>query len=228
LPAAISAPTPISSLVHSSTLVTAGILLISKFIFVIRFKIIITIIIISLISIFFSRILACFEKDFKKIVAFSTLRQIGFILMSFSINFFYICFFHLFTHAYFKRILFFSVGNILHNINNNQDKRIYNKTIYTSFFNINILIVTMLSIRGFLFLSGFFRKEIVVENIIIKNNSIIYFFYIFSIILTILYSFKIFINIFILNNKRINKTEKSQSFIINIVISFFFSIFLRN
>jgi NADH-ubiquinone oxidoreductase chain 5 len=114
LPAAIAAPTPVRSLVHSSTLVTAGIYLIIRFFKIIIFKKIFFFIgVMGLITIFFSGLLANLEMDFKKIIAISTLSQLGLILFSLSIGLKNIGFLHIITHALFKSMLFLSCGSLL-------------------------------------------------------------------------------------------------------------------
>lgn len=223
----MSAPTPISSLVHSSTLVTAGILLFVKIVLLINIKISNVLFFISLISLILRSIICYIEKDFKKLVAFSTLSQISYILIAISINYVYMCFFHLYMHAYFKSILFFSVGNILHNMQNIQDKRQYNKILIMSNYNTIIIILSLISIRGLIFISGFFRKEMVIECIFFKNNNYLFFIFIISISLTIIYSFNIFYNFFLISQIKINLLNKSQIFFLNILFCFFFSVFLR-
>ena len=115
LPAAIAAPTPVSSLVHSSTLVTAGVFLLfrhlrdliySRFYSVLLF--------IGLRTITIARIAALNEKDMKKIVALSTLRQLGLIVLRLGSGWIFISFFHLIIHAFFKAIIFIRVGNLIH------------------------------------------------------------------------------------------------------------------
>ena len=189
----MSAPTPISSLVHSSTLVTAGILLIRKFPTIIPNTLKTSIFIIIILSLCLSRCIGIFTKDFKKIVAYSTLSQISIILLCICINLKSLSMFHLYTHAFFKRLLFFSVGNIIHNNNNSQEYRSYSNCFKSRNFNCIVIIISLLSISSLIFISGFYRKECIIENFLNKNISffipLVYF--IFS--LTIIYCIKIFI-----------------------------------
>jgi len=121
LPLAIAAPTPVSSLVHSSTLVTAGIYLIIRFneIFL-NFSFLNYLIVISCLTILISGLNAIFEFDLKKIIAFSTLRQIRFIFIILCLGKIDMCFFYLLIHALFKSIIFLRSGILILNINNNK------------------------------------------------------------------------------------------------------------
>jgi len=122
LPAAIAAPTPVSSLVHSSTLVTAGVFLI------IRFNIVLVssfsfLLVLSTITLILSGIMALLEWDMKKLIAYSTLSQLGFIVVSFSLGLVLLCFFHLVCHALFKAAIFIFTGVVIHNNRRRQDFR---------------------------------------------------------------------------------------------------------
>lgn len=124
LPAAIAAPTPVSTLVHSSTLVTAGIYVLFRFsdLFsegILNYLVVCT----SIITFTLSSIAAVVEVDLKKVVALSTLRQLGVILFGLSMQLPMVCFFHLITHAYFKSIIFLCVGVLIFVRGGTQDYR---------------------------------------------------------------------------------------------------------
>lgn len=193
LPAAIAAPTPVSALVHSSTLVTAGVYLL------IRFNILLEnswlgqfLLLLSGLTIFIAGLGANFEFDLKKIIALSTLRQLGLIIRILSIGFFKLAFFHLLTHALFKALLFMCAGAIIHNINNSQDIRLIGGLrihipLTSACFN-----VSNLALCGIPFLAGFYSKDIILEVVIIRNINIFSFFlYFFSTGLTVCYSFRL-------------------------------------
>jgi len=157
------APTPTSSLVHSSTLVTSGLFLIIKFYYFINFHhLIILCLLISIVTLILRGLNSLIEIDFKKIVAFSTLIQISFILLSLVINFIRFSYFHILSHAFFKSLLFLMVGILIHRNFNQQDFRIFFKgnNICLSI----IINVSLLSLIGLIFFSGFYRKDLILEK----------------------------------------------------------------
>lgn len=193
LPAAIAAPTPVSALVHSSTLVTAGVYLL------IRFNILIVdssfrkfLLLIGGLTIFIAGLSANFEFDLKKIIALSTLRQLGLIIRILSIGFPKLAFFHLLTHALFKALLFICAGVVIHNIKNSQDIRDMGSLIKFIPFTSICLNVANLALCGIPFLAGFYSKDLILESVLISNlNLISFFIYFFSTGLTVCYSFRL-------------------------------------
>lgn len=194
LPAAIAAPTPVSALVHSSTLVTAGVYLLIRFnnllVDSIIFKILLMI---SGMTIFISGIAANFEFDLKKIIALSTLSQLGLIIRILRIGYFDLAFFHLITHATFKALLFICAGVVIHLINDIQDIRfiggINNFIPLTSLcFN-----VSNLALCGIPFLAGFYSKDLILEIRCLYNlNILVFILYYLSTGLTVSYSIRLF------------------------------------
>lgn len=174
LPAAIAAPTPVSALVHSSTLVTAGVFLVIRLSGLFRGGILRDVIIIfSVITIFIAGVGAIFEIDLKKIIALSTLRQLGLIIIILSLGKYEIAFFHLITHALFKAILFLCAGVIIHGLGGWQDIRILAGIFKVRPFLTIIIVLGRMSLFGFPFLSGFYSKDIILEIIYIINNRIL-------------------------------------------------------
>lgn len=178
LPAAIAAPTPVSALVHSSTLVTAGVFLFIRFFNYLNnyywFRNFI--LYVSIITTIISGVCAIFEYDIKKIIALSTLSQLGVIIISLSINIPMLALFHLYTHAMFKALLFVCGGNIIHAFEGKQDIRqisnVFNLIPVTSIF----LIISKIALCGLPFLAGFYSKDLIIERLIIGNINIIIFF----------------------------------------------------
>ena len=216
LPAAIAAPTPVSALVHSSTLVTAGVYLLIRFRAIIIFSSIFKLLmIISIITIIIAGISAIWENDFKKIIALSTLSQLGVIIITIRVSISNLAFFHLLSHAYFKAILFICAGHSIHLIKDYQDIRTMGRRITSMTFMVNIIIVANLSLCGLPFLRGFYSKDLILEMVLIIDNRILYFIIvIIATLLTVSYSFRIIILL-------ISKPNHSECFFINYNIDFF-------
>lgn len=171
LPAAMAAPTPVSSLVHSSTLVTAGVYLIIRFypslslyqgLFYFLFYV-------GVVTTLMAGLSALYENDLKKVVAFSTLRQLGLMFMGLGLTMPLLSFFHLITHALFKALLFICAGTIIHCMGNNQDMRLMGSLWLV----IPVVCVSMnvanLALCGFPFVAGFYSKDLVVESSVYIN-----------------------------------------------------------
>lgn len=199
LPMAIAAPTPVSALVHSSTLVTAGVYLLFRFNrLLVTFRVRkITLLYISVFTIFISGLIANFEIDLKKIIALSTLRQLGLIIMTLRLGLKFLSFYHLLTHAVFKSLLFICAGIIIHYISNNQDIRFYGKLNEFIPFTMIRFYISRLALIGFPFIAGFYSKDLIIERIYIINlNLFIKILIILSIILTVSYSLRLIYYIF--------------------------------
>ena len=193
LPAAIAAPTPVSALVHSSTLVTAGVYLLIRFHFLfINYYFSIFLLLISGLTIFISGLGANFEFDLKKIIALSTLRQLGLIMSILSIRYYMLAFFHLLTHALFKALLFLCAGAIIHNIINFQDIRFIGGLLKQIPLTSICFNTANLALCGIPFLAGFYSKDLILE--IVSLSYINYFrfiIYFLSTGLTVIYSFRL-------------------------------------
>jgi len=170
LPAAMAAPTPVSALVHSSTLVTAGVYLIIRFFSPIfqAEKASFIIASISRITIFFSALSGIFETDFKKIIALSTLSQLGFIIFRISQGIKICGFFHLITHAIFKSLLFICAGAIIVLRGHNQDIRRLPK--FNNLVVQRCFIIARIALIRTPFLVGFYSKDLILE-ILFQNQS---------------------------------------------------------
>nr|YP_010249782.1 NADH dehydrogenase subunit 5 [Rheocricotopus villiculus]QTT60913.1 NADH dehydrogenase subunit 5 [Rheocricotopus villiculus] len=193
LPAAMAAPTPVSALVHSSTLVTAGVYLL------IRFNILFTdtfmgkfLLLIGGLTMFMAGVAANFEFDLKKIIALSTLSQLGLMMSILAMGFPKLAFFHLLTHALFKALLFMCAGAVIHNMKNSQDIR--DMGVLTNFmpFTTSCLNVANLALCGMPFLAGFYSKDLILEVVMQSSMNLFSFFlYFFSTGLTVCYSFRL-------------------------------------
>nr|ALO77229.1 NADH deshydrogenase subunit 5 [Phycosecis limbata] len=192
LPAAMAAPTPVSSLVHSSTLVTAGVYLLIRFNFSFSEEMKFFLLFISSLTMFMSGLGANFEFDLKKIIALSTLSQLGLMLSILSLGDYKLSFFHLLTHALFKALLFMCAGNVIHNLINCQDIRFMGGLVNHMPLTCTYLNICNLSLCGLPFLSGFYSKDLIVEWMSMNYlNIYIYLIFYISIGLTVCYSFRL-------------------------------------
>lgn len=220
LPIAISAPTPVSALVHSSTLVTAGVYLLFRFNnLLIRFEIRKLLLYISVFTIFIAGLIANFEIDLKKIIALSTLRQLGLIIIILRLGLKFLAFYHLLTHAVFKSLLFICAGIIIHFIDNNQDIRFYGKLSEFIPFTIIRFYISSMALIGFPFIAGFYSKDLIIERIYIINfNIFIIIFIILSISFTVSYSLRLIYYIFFREFKWVRLNNIKENLLINISI----------
>lgn len=193
LPAAIAAPTPVRALVHSSTLVTAGVYLLIRFRALIEQRGLGSILlVISVMTIIIAGLGAIFERDMKKVVALSTLRQLGVIIIILSIGIKELAFFHLITHAIFKSTLFMCTGFIIHRVGGSQDRRVIRGFRLRSPILGVMLRGTNLALCGFPFLAGFYSKDASLEFIFIRGtNSFICGLVIIGTGLTVAYRFRV-------------------------------------
>nr|YP_009115755.1 NADH dehydrogenase subunit 5 [Melipona scutellaris]AJC00750.1 NADH dehydrogenase subunit 5 [Melipona scutellaris] len=226
LPMAMMAPTPVSSLVHSSTLVTAGIylMIIYENLFSLNYKK--YILLISSITMLISGFMANLEMDFKKIIAFSTLSQLGFMMSILCLGLIDLVFLHLFIHALFKSMMFMCVGSFIHYMNGLQNFRFYKGMFYIYPMKSMIIMFSLMMLCGFPFLVGFYSKDMMIEIYYFKKMSIFcLMILIFSTMLTISYSIRIMKNLFY-NNMMYNLIFKYEDNLMNYCMMFMFMLML--
>lgn len=186
LPAAMAAPTPVSSLVHSSTLVTAGVYVLIRFNYIFGFFYF------SLSKFFFifTMLLAGFcailENDFKKIVAMSTLSQLGIIIFILSVGNWVLSFLHIVIHAFFKSILFLRTGSFMGQIRGTQDSRFYGSFNY-SYGSFVYFVVSSLCLAGFPFFLGFYSKDFIISSSSFGEGFLLYFLFLVGCFFTVMY-----------------------------------------
>nr|AWV83881.1 NADH dehydrogenase subunit 5 [Tettigades distanti] len=170
LPAAMAAPTPVSALVHSSTLVTAGVYLMIRFSNMIQnMELINLFMLLSVMTMIMSGIGANFEFDLKKIIALSTLSQLGIMMTILMFGYPMLSFFHLIIHALFKASLFLCAGLIIHGFSNNQDIRMMGCLCYQMPMTMTLMNIANLSLCGIPFMSGFYSKDLIMESMCFNN-----------------------------------------------------------
>nr|YP_009709560.1 NADH dehydrogenase subunit 5 [Sinna extrema]QEX51408.1 NADH dehydrogenase subunit 5 [Sinna extrema] len=193
LPAAMAAPTPVSALVHSSTLVTAGVYLLIRFnlllldVFFLKF-----LLLFSGLTMFMAGVSANYEFDLKKIIALSTLSQLGLMMSILSMGLPDLAFFHLLTHAMFKALLFMCAGVIIHMMNDIQDIRYMGGiSLYIPLTSL-CMNISNLALCGIPFLAGFYSKDLILELVSFSNlNLMIFMLYYLSTGLTMFYTLRL-------------------------------------
>nr|YP_008815696.1 NADH dehydrogenase subunit 5 [Engaeus lengana]AGZ13065.1 NADH dehydrogenase subunit 5 [Engaeus lengana] len=193
LPAAMAAPTPVSALVHSSTLVTAGVYLLIRFSgFLSSSSMQSFLLLISCLTMFMAGLGANFEFDLKKIIALSTLSQLGVMMSILALGFTDLAFFHLLTHALFKALLFMCAGVIIHSVKDSQDIRGMGGLISGMPLTVISMNLANLALCGMPFLAGFYSKDLILEVAFMSSiNLSSVLLYILSTGLTVCYTFRL-------------------------------------
>ena len=218
LPDAMEGPTPVSALIHAATMVTAGVFLVIRCSPIYEFSPIILnfITIIGTLTAIFAASVALAQNDIKKIIAYSTCSQLGYMFIAVGVGAYNVAMFHLFTHAFFKALLFLGSGLVIHSLKDEQDINkmggIWRKLPYTYCF----MIIGTLALTGFPLLSGFFSKDAIIEFAFLKGNFTGYcasFVGIFTALLTSIYSWRLIFKTFHgnYNNEKINIDDLHES-----------------
>ena len=176
LPDAMEGPTPVSALIHAATMVTAGVFLVVRCspIFEYSQTALNVVTSVGMLTAFFAATVALVQNDIKKIVAYSTCSQLGYMFFAAGIGAYHVAMFHLFTHAFFKALLFLGSGCVIHSFKNEQDIRsmggVWKKIPYTY----ALMIIGTLALTGFPFLSGYYSKDAIIEFAYLKGTPIGY------------------------------------------------------
>jgi NADH-ubiquinone oxidoreductase chain 5 len=203
-------PTPVSSLLHAATMVTAGVFLLVRcsFIFEKSNFVLFLIILVGSITALFSALVATFQYDIKKIIAYSTCSQLGYMFLSSGLSNYNITLFHLFNHAFFKALLFLGAGSIISSLLDEQDMRKMGSLIYKMPFTYISILIGSLAILGFPFLTGFYSKDLLLETTFISYSLDSLYIYIMGILtafFTAVYSMKLIFFVFIIKTNIYNK-----------------------
>jgi proton-translocating NADH-quinone oxidoreductase chain L len=171
---AMEGPTPVSALIHAATMVTAGIFLIIRCSPIFEFSPTTRIcaLVIGSITTVFGAISATFQADIKRIIAFSTSSQLGYLLAACGYSAYNYALFHLFTHAYFKALLFLSAGSVIHGFADEQDTRRMGSVAFLLPLTLVSLLVGSLSITGIPFFPAYFSKEGIIEVIALEFDDL--------------------------------------------------------
>ena len=218
LPDAMEGPTPVSALIHAATMVTAGVFLVVRCSPIYEYSqfALSLITIIGMTTAIFAASVALVQNDIKKIIAYSTCSQLGYMFFATGVGAYNVAMFHLFTHAFFKALLFLGSGSVIHSFKDEQDISnmggVWKKLPFTYIF----MIIGTLALTGFPFLSGYYSKDAIIEFAYLSGNSVGYsaaFIGVFTALLTSIYSWRLIFKTFHgdYNNKKQDITSMHES-----------------
>ena len=218
LPDAMEGPTPVSALIHAATMVTAGVFLVVRCSPIYEYSELAlnVITIVGMSTAFFAATVALVQNDIKKIIAYSTCSQLGYMFFATGVGAYNVAMFHLFTHAFFKALLFLGSGSVIHAFKDEQNIEkmggVWKKLPYTY----SLMIIGTLALTGFPFLSGFYSKDAIIEFAYLKGNTTGYYaagIGVFTALLTSIYSWRLMFKTFHgeFNNKDIKIDDTHES-----------------
>ncbi len=224
LPDAMEGPTPVSALIHAATMVTAGVFLVVRCSPIYEYSELAlnVITVVGMSTAFFAATVALVQNDIKKIIAYSTCSQLGYMFFATGVGAYNVAMFHLFTHAFFKALLFLGSGSVIHAFKNEQNLNnmggVWKKLPYTY----SLMIIGTLALTGFPFLSGFYSKDAIIEFAYLRGNTTGYYaagIGIFTAFLTSIYSWRLIFKTFHgeYNNKEIKIDETHESPIVMLI-----------
>ena len=218
LPDAMEGPTPVSALIHAATMVTAGVFLVVRCspLFEYSETALNLVTIVGMITAIFAASVALVQNDIKKIVAYSTCSQLGYMFFAAGVGAYHVAMFHLFTHAFFKALLFLGSGSVIHAFKDEQDIRNMGGIRKKLPFTYALMLIGTLALTGFPFLSGFYSKDAIIEFAYLRGSSLGNYaasIGIFTAFLTSIYSWRLFFKTFhgSYNNKNIPINETHES-----------------
>ena len=224
LPDAMEGPTPVSALIHAATMVTAGVFLVVRCSPIYEYSpLALNIItIVGMSTAFFAATVALAQDDIKKIIAYSTCSQLGYMFFAAGVGAYNVAMFHLFTHAFFKALLFLGSGSVIHSFKDEQNINlmggVWKKLPYTWV----LMIIGTLALTGFPFLSGFYSKDAIIEFAYLRGSTAGYFaagIGIFTALLTSIYSWRLLFKTFHgnYNNQKLNISNMHESPMVMII-----------
>jgi len=224
LPDAMEGPTPVSALIHAATMVTAGVFLVVRCSPIYEYSELAlnVITIVGMSTAFFAATIALVQTDIKKIIAYSTCSQLGYMFFAAGVGAYNVAMFHLFTHAFFKALLFLGSGSVIHAFKDEQDINkmggVWKKLPYTYV----LMIIGTLALTGFPFLSGFYSKDAIIEFAYLRGNTTGYYaagIGIFTALLTSIYSWRLMFKTFHgeYNNKKVSLEDTHESPVVMLI-----------
>ena len=224
LPDAMEGPTPVSALIHAATMVTAGVFLVVRCSPIYEYSdLALNIItIVGMSTAFFAATVALVQNDIKKIIAYSTCSQLGYMFFATGVGAYNVAMFHLFTHAFFKALLFLGSGSVIHAFKDEQNINNMGGVLKKLPYTYSLMIIGTLALTGFPFLSGFYSKDAIIEFAYLRGNTTGYYaagIGIFTAFLTSIYSWRLIFKTFHgeYNNKEIKIDETHESPIVMLI-----------
>ena len=218
LPDAMEGPTPVSALIHAATMVTAGVFLVVRCSPIYEYsELALTVItIVGMSTAFFAATVALVQNDIKKIIAYSTCSQLGYMFFAAGVGAYNVAMFHLFTHAFFKALLFLGSGSVIHSFKNEQDINQMGGVWKSLPYTYALMIIGTLALTGFPFLSGFYSKDAIIEFAYLKGTNVGYYaagIGVFTAFLTSIYSWRLIFKTFhgSYNNNKIKIESMHES-----------------
>lgn len=204
LPDAMEGPTPVSALIHAATMVTAGVFLIIRCSFIFEYSpnVLTLITIVGSLTAFFAATTGLFQNDIKRVIAYSTCSQLGYMVFSCGLSCYDVGLFHLSNHAFFKALLFLGAGSVIHAVGDEQDMRKMGGLRRLLPFSYAAFFIGSLALTGFPFLSGFYSKDVILEVAYAKYTNYAFFAYFLGVMAafcTSFYSFRLLILVFLAN-----------------------------
>jgi NADH-ubiquinone oxidoreductase chain 5 len=204
LPQAMEGPTPVSALIHAATMVTAGVYLLMRSSPLIEYSSTVLVICLWLgaITTIFSSLIGLFQQDIKKVIAYSTMSQLGMMVIGIGLSCYNIALFHLINHAFYKALLFLGAGAVIHSVSDNQDFRKYGGLISFLPLTYSVMLIASLSLLAIPFMTGFYSKDFILESSygqFYLSSTIIYFIATIGAMFTTLYSAKVLYLTFLTN-----------------------------
>jgi len=204
LPMAMEGPTPVSALIHAATMVTAGVYLLIRVSPLIEYSSLVLLLCLWLgaITTVFSSLIGLFQQDIKKVIAYSTMSQLGMMVIAVGLSSYNIALFHLINHAFYKGLLFLGAGAVIHAVADNQDFRRYGGLISYLPLTYSVMLIASLSLVAFPFMTGFYSKDFIIESAFGKyyiSSITVYYIAIIGAMFTTLYSVKVLYLTFLTN-----------------------------
>jgi NADH-ubiquinone oxidoreductase chain 5 len=204
LPMAMEGPTPVSALIHAATMVTAGVYLLMRTSPLIEYSSTVLILCLWLgaITTVFSSLIGLFQQDIKKVIAYSTMSQLGMMVIAVGLSCYNIALFHLVNHAFYKGLLFLGAGAVIHAVSDNQDFRKYGGLRHFLPLTYSVMLIASLSLVAFPFMTGFYSKDFILESAYGQfyfSSTVVYFIATIGAMFTTLYSVKVLYLTFLTN-----------------------------